>query len=360
MGHFSVTGERHSRLVSGRSETFDPQRRMPTSELQYGIHPGLRFASLLDGRGACQDLGWDDIRGWRADHGVIWLHLERDDPGVQRWLREESGIDPVVVDALLAEEARPRVEDYDDALLIVLRGVNRHDRENPEDLVPVRLWIDRNRVISLRDKDHYLMALREIREALIKGKGPIGPGELFARIADRIMHHVEPVVVELEDQVDQLADTIDVSATAQIRDRLAEYRSHAIQLRRYLAPQREALYRLQLEDVTWLAKRDKVRIREVTDRTLRFLEDLDAIRDRTMILHEDLAAMMSERIAQTSNRLTAITAMALPPTLIAGVYGMNLEGIPWHGEPWAFGAVCAVILLMLPLEAWLLRRLKWL
>ena len=333
---------------------------MPSSDLQYGIHPGLRFASLLDGRGACRDLSWEDIKAWRPENGVIWLHLERDHPEAQRWLREESGIDPVIVDALLAEEARPRVEDYDDALLIVLRGVNRHDRENPEDLVPVRLWIDRARVISLRDKDHYMMALREIREALIKGRGPIGPGELFARIADRIMHHVEPVVSELEDQVDELADRIEHLETTVIRDRLAENRSHAIQLRRYLAPQREALYRLQLEDATWLTKRDKVRLREVTDRTLRFLEDLDAIRDRTMILHEDLTAMVSERISHTAARLTAITAMALPPTLIAGFYGMNLEGIPFHQEPWAWIVVCIATLAIFPLEFWLLRRLKWL
>jgi zinc transporter len=333
---------------------------MPTTELQYGIHPGLRFASLLDGRGACRDLGWDDVRAWRPEAGVLWVHLERDDETARRWLREESGIDQVVVDALLAEEARPRVEDYDDALLIVLRGVNRQDRENPEDLVPVRLWIDRSRVVSLRDKDHYLMALREIREALIKGRGPVGPGELFARIADRIMHHVEPVVGDLEDDVDALSHNFDDLEIAVVRDRLADYRRHAIQLRRYLAPQREALYRLQLEDATWLTKRDKVRIREVTDRTLRFLEDLDAIRDRTMILHEDLTALVSERIAGTTNRLTAITAMALPPTLLAGVYGMNLEGIPWAREPWSFAVVCAVILVMFPLEILLLKRLKWL
>ena len=333
---------------------------MPNTELQYGIHPGLRFASLLDGLGACRDLGWDDVRAWKPEDGILWVHIERDEPNARSWLRDESGIDPVVVDALLAEEARPRVEDYDDALLIVLRGVNRHDRENPEDLVPVRLWIDRNRVISLRDKDHYLMALREIREALIKGKGPVGPGELFARIADRIMHHVEPVVADLEDQVDDLAHGIEHMDTTEFRDRLAEARGHAIQMRRYLAPQREALYRLQLEDATWLTKRDKVRIREVTDRTLRFLEDLDAIRDRTMILHEDLAAMVGERISNNSNRLTAITAMALPPSLLAGMLGMNLDGIPLHDHPWAFAIVTILIIVMLPLEYWLLKYLKWL
>jgi zinc transporter len=330
------------------------------ADLQYGIHPGLRFASLLDGKGACRDLGWEDVRAWRPGDGVLWLHLERDHEAAQRWLREESGIDSVVIDALLAAEARPRVEDYDDALLIVLRGVNRQDRDNPEDLVPVRLWIDRTRVISLRDQQHYMMALREIREALIRGRGPIGPGELFARIADRIMHHVEPVVGDLEDQVDELGDAMERLETKVVRDRLADYRSHAIQLRRYLAPQREALYRLQLEDASWLSKRDKVRLREVTDRTLRFLEDLDAIRDRTMILHEDLTAMVSEQISKTSHRLTALAAVLLPPSLVAGMLGMNLEGIPGHQEPWAFVVISLLILGMFPIEYWVLKRLKWL
>lgn len=329
-------------------------------DLQYGIHPGLRFASLLDGKGACRDLGWDEVRAWRPEMGVLWVHLERDNETAQRWLREESGIDGVVIDALLAAEARPRVEDHEDALLIVLRGVNRQDRENPEDLVPVRLWIDRSRVISARDQDHYMMALREIREALIRGRGPVGPGELFARIADRIMHHVEPVVGDLEDQVDALGDDMERLETKVVRDRLADYRSHAIQLRRYLAPQREALYRLQLEDVSWLSKRDKVRLREVTDRTLRFLEDLDAIRDRTVILHEDLTAMVSEQISQTSHRLTAVAAILLPPSLIAGMLGMNLEGIPFHDESWGFALISLLVLAMFPIEYWVLRRLGWL
>ena len=106
---------------------------MPTTELQYGIHPGLRFASLLDGHGACRDLGWDDVRSWRIDQGVLWLHLERDHEHARRWLREESGIDPVVVDALLAEEARPRVEDYDDALMDAFNEVTPLEVYSEED-----------------------------------------------------------------------------------------------------------------------------------------------------------------------------------------------------------------------------------
>jgi zinc transporter len=328
--------------------------------LLYGAEPGLRFACVLDGRGGCRELSWTEVQRWRPDDGgVLWIHLEREAEACHGWLRERSGIDPVMIDALLADEARPRVDDAEDALLVILRGVNRHDRENPEDLVPLRMWIDRHRVISLRDKDHFLMALREIRESLTRGRGPVGPGDLFALIADKIVRHLEPVLEDLEDEVDQLADRIDKEHGRDVRVRLAETRSHAIQLRRYLAPQREALFRLQVEDASWLGKRDKVRLREVTDKMLRFLEDLDAIRDRTTILHEDLSALVAEEISRTSNRLTAVAALLLPPSLFAGLLGMNLEGIPWHDEPWAFFAVCGAIGMMFPLEFWLLRRMRW-
>ena len=170
--------------------------------LQYGAHPGLRFACALDGRGGCRDLGWSDVEAWRTDAGVLWIHIERDDPRAQAWMREQSGIDPLIVESLLAEESRPRVERVGDGLLVVLRGVNRREGEDPIDLVPLHVWGDADRVISLRDKDHYLMALRDIRETLTEGRGVLTAGQLFALIADKVVKYVEPLIEELEDQVD--------------------------------------------------------------------------------------------------------------------------------------------------------------
>src|SRR5262245_42286683 len=88
------------------------------------VAPGLAFACVLDGKGGCRTLDWDGVRNWRPSDGVLWVHLERLEPASE-WLRQESSIDPLICDALLAEESRPRVEDIGDGLLAVLRGVNR-------------------------------------------------------------------------------------------------------------------------------------------------------------------------------------------------------------------------------------------
>ena len=329
------------------------------SALKYGQQEGLRFACILDGKGGCRDLDWAAVEAWTPEQGVLWVHLERDDQAARNWVRNHAGIDRFAAEALLAEETRPRVEDYDDALLATLRGVNRNQASDPLDLVPIHLWCDRNRVISLRDKDHYLMALRDIREALVVGKGPVRVGALFARVVDKLVKNLEPIIEELSDEADKLDERLLDHPTHHCRAELSEMRRQSINLRRYLAPQREALLRLNVEDAPWLHKRDKIRLRETTDKVMRHLENLDAIRDRATILHEDLAAQVAEEQSRASNRLTLVAALLLPPSVFAGMLGANVEGIPFKDNPWAFAITWIILLSMFPIEIWLLKKFKW-
>jgi zinc transporter len=330
-------------------------------DLKTGTQPGLRFAALLDRSGGCTDLDWEGVARWRPEDGFLWIHLERDDPTAARWLREQSGIDPLVSLALLAEESRPRVEDVDDSLMVVLRGVNVNDETGEPELVPIHVWAEPNRLISLRDKDHQLSALRAIRLALLGGKGPRSPGGLLAQIAERVVEHLELVIDGMEDKVGELEDAcIERTADNSLRAELAQVRRQAIHLRRYLGPQRDALYRIQHDDATWLSRDAKLRLREVTDKVIRHIEDLDALRDRTTVLHEDLSTQIAEKIAVTSNRFTVLTALLLPPSLLAGMLGANVGGIPGHDDPLAFWEMCLIVLGMMPLLWVGLKRLKWL
>lgn len=307
-----------------------------------GQEPGLRFASVLDGAGGCRPVSWAEVTGWDPAHGPLWIHLERDHPAAQAWLKQTSALDSLVVEALLDDETRPRVERVGDGLLLVLRGISRlppneeSDFAAGMDFVQVHIWADARRVISLRDSDRSLPALRDIRAAQVAGRGPTHVGQLLVRITDMVVKDLDPLLDELEDEVDALEDSIAEDEPALIRRRLALLRRRAINLRRYLAPERDALRRLQGEDPSWLGTRDRIILREVQDKVLRHLEQLDAIRDRSTILHEDLSSMVAERIARNSNRLAALAALLLPPSLIAAFFGMNLDGIPFEDHPLGF------------------------
>jgi zinc transporter len=338
----------------------------PTAVLAYGREPGLRFACLLDGSGHGADLDWRGVARWHPGDGVLWIHLERDDPAAAAWINDSAGLDPVIAEALLADESRPRVESVGDGMLIVLRGicvvVPGHEAEIATDrnLVPLHIWAERDRIITLRDKRLFLTALRDIRQAIDRGKGPRRSGELLVQIADKVVRDLEPLLDDMDEEVDRLEDQLFDSDVSQVRQHLSRLRRRAVQLRRYLAPQREALNRLEHEDPDWMTDRDKVRIREATDKVLRFIEYLDAIRDRATILHDDLSALIAERIARNSHRLGVLAALLLPPSLIAGLLGMNVGGVPGSAVPWAFGEVCALVAVLSLVVWWILNRIDWL
>ncbi len=332
---------------------------MKDATLQAGVEPGLRFACVFNGKGGCEERDWQGVVAWRPEDGFLWIHLERDTPEAIAWILEKSGLDPLIAQALLDDELRPTVDSFDNALLLVLRGVNIAEKAEVE-LVPMHVWVDDQRAITLRDKDHTLSALRDIRIALKAGRGPRRPGGLLVQICEKTVRDVNPCINEMEDEIEKLEDLVMDTASRELRRSLADIRRRAVHLRRYLGPEREALIRLQTDDTRLLDKQDRLRLRCVIDGLIRYLEDLDALRDRTSILHEDLTAQLSEKIAQTSNRLTAVAALLLPPSLVAGMLGANIGGIPGQESPLAFWELSALIILLMGAQAVVLRWIGWL
>ena len=88
-------------------------------------------ACLLDGKGAASNIAISSIDCGAATDGVLWLHLDINDPQHVNWLKQSSKIDPLILDALLAEETRPRTTTIGDGLLMALRGVNLTPGPNP-------------------------------------------------------------------------------------------------------------------------------------------------------------------------------------------------------------------------------------
>jgi zinc transporter len=327
-------------------------------QLAAGLQPGLRFAALLDGRGGCTDLDWSGVSQWAAASGFLWVHLERDAPEAQEWVRHCRDIPPTVAELLLAEDSRPRVEAMGDGLLLVLRGVNLEAEE--VELVPLHVWIDAGRMLTLRDRGHSLCALRDIRLNLVAGGGPRDGADLLVQVCVKTVRDMEPIVDQMDSEVTELEEQVGVLAPHQMRRRLGDLRRRAIHLRRYLHPQREALFHLQNATTALLDADHRLRLSVVIDALIRFLEDLDAIRERATVVHEDLSAMINEQIAQTSYRLTALATILLTPGLIVGMLGANVGGIPGHESSWGFGSLAVLIAGILAVQSYIFRRLRWL
>jgi zinc transporter len=318
---------------------------------------GLIAAYILDGEGGGQRVGWKKIREWTPTDGLLWVHLNFTAPETHQWIKEESQLENVVGDVLLADESRPRVTAFDDGLLIALRGVNLNPGADPEDMVSLRMWVEKNRIITTRRRK--LLSVADLCSAIEKGKGPRTSGEFLEDVADRLMSRMGGVIGDLEDKVAELEEAVLTKESHELRPMLASIRRDAIYLRRYMAPQREAIARLQSEKISWLADEDRVRLREVYDRLTRYLEDLDAARERAAVTQEELISRLSEQMDNRMYVLSIVAAIFLPLGFLTGLLGINVGGIPGAEYKAAFAVFCMLLVGLIIVEIIIFKRKKW-
>lgn len=318
---------------------------------------GLVFAFALDGRGGGADLDLEGVVRWRPGDGTLWVHLDYTGTVAREWLQNASGVDPIIVEALTAEETRPRSLVHGGGMLVILRGVNLNPGKDPEDMVSVRFWIEPHRILSLRRRR--VMAIEDLRQAVRAGTGPTGPGAFLEDLADRLVARMSGVIAEVDDDVDALEDEMLTAQSFELRQKIADIRRTAIGLRRYLAPQRDVMARLHTEKVEWLSEVDRMRLRELADRTTRYVEDLDAVRDRATVTQEELNGRLSEQMNKTMYILSIVAGIFLPLGLLTGLLGINIGGIPGTDYPWAFTIFCLLLVAIGGGQVWLFKRMRW-
>lgn len=323
---------------------------------------GLIWAYHVDGRGRGTPLDWADIEPGaetqRPDDGYVWIHFDLRAASAVEWIRDRSGLSELAAGALMLDETRPRSTAVGDALLMILRGVNLNPGADPEDMVSIRVWAEGKRVITIRRRR--IIAASALRELVEAGRGPRNVGAFVHDLSSHLVERMAAVIGELDEQLDDVEEATTLGIDATIRGRLVELRRQAIALRRYLAPQRDALARLSTERIEWLGDTERLQLREVHDRTVRFVEDLDEARERAAVTQEQIASQLAEQLNERMYALSIVAGIFLPLSFATGLLGINVAGMPGAETSWAFDAVCAGLVVMAIGELWLFRRLGWL
>ncbi len=320
------------------------------------IKSGLVYSYILNDGGS-KSIDWQEAKQWNSSQGVLWLHLDYADDGVKKWLFEESGIDAVSCEALIADETRPRVVTSSDSLLLILRGVNCNPGADPEDMVSIRMWFDEHRIISMRHRR--VMAVNDINKSIEAGKGPSSANDFMVMVANKLVDRMADVISDIDDAVDELEDLVLTGESYELRPRLANLRRQTISMRRYISPQRDVLARLQNERISWLSDIDRVRIREIAERNARFVDELDSARDRAAITQEELNNRLSEQMNKTMYILSIVAAIFLPLGLITGLLGVNVGGIPGTENQYGFAAVTIALVIFAYIQYLVFKRKRW-
>lgn len=314
-------------------------------------------AALLVGDGPVRALAPGEAVKYSGP-GFVWTHIEGREPADLTLLKQGSPIPEIAASALVATETRPRCDRIEDGALINLRGPSAAELDDSDRLVSIRFWVTRGRVTSVSRKP--LIATAEVA-AQTESEKIKDPGDLIAAFARAISKQLDPQVAELGDALDDCESELEQTRNIyRLRSAIARIRSDAIAFRRFVAPDRDALETLAHLDVEWLHQDDRLHIREAADRFARMTEELEAVRERAALLHEQLTDMRAEVLDQRSLLISIVALIFLPLTFITGLFGMNVANIPYAEGDQAFWYVTGFCLIVaLAVAAWFAWR-KWL
>lgn len=315
-------------------------------------------ACSINGDGTGRALTGEAIGKMLESDALAWVHLNASHPDTRGWLKKNvSYLDDIILNALLADETRPRIMEVGDGTLMILRGVNLNENADPSDMVSFRIWVDKKRIITLRRRP--LKTVDDLYDRLLAGNGPVDSGDFIAQLTSRLFERMEPVLSTLDERVDSIEESILDNPDPSERSEIIAIRKRAIVFRRYIAPQKDVMTHLRLSEQPWLDLPHKRKIQEGLDRVTRYVEDLDAIRERAQIVKDELTNALSDRLNKNLYILSIISAIFLPLGFFTGLMGINIGGMPGVNNNDAFWIFTGVLCVVVALQIIIFKKLKW-
>lgn len=263
-------------------------------------------------------------------------------PAFRAWLAEQIG--PANAEAMCSDRPQPRFSVVDDKAIVHL-SVPHDPALMQDDATLVRqvmaLWIEARRVIVVHDLKS--LDIVNVDKWAANRRAPLTPIDFVARLGLRSADRIEPMIERIGDQLDRIEQNIFTETAAVARQRLSATRRTIIGLRRLIWPPRDVLDTLEIEDLSFISARDRTRLREATGRLERLGAELQSLSERAVLVHEQILDYRAEQMNRIILVLTAVTVILMPMTVISGVLGMNVAGIPFATNPYAFWVVVVLM-----------------
>jgi zinc transporter len=301
---------------------------------------------------AAQEIGSAEAAQWLArpqEGGFLWLHFNLGHNASERWLRNTAKLPEPFFETLKEGLHSTRIERDEDALVAVINDVHFDFSFEPSDISTLWISVQPGLVVTARLRP--LRSVDKLRAAMKAGDQLRSAAELL----ERLMRSQADVLVEIvrgvTTRIDGIEDDLLAGKLHHKRVKLGALRRLLVRLQRLLAPEPAALFRLLQYPPGWMAAMDVQELRQSTEEFSVVLRDMASLQERIKLLQEEIAAQVNEDNSKSLFVLTIVTVLALPINIIAGLFGMNVGGIPLSQHAHGFWVVVALIALITGIAA---------
>lgn len=271
------------------------------------------------------------------------------------------GFHPLVLEDILSDQ-RPKVEDYDDYIFIVLKMlyyIDRADEAISADQVSIILGP--NYVVSFMEKETDVFC--RIRERLRTAKGKIrksGADYLAYSMMDAVVDNYFIILEMLGGRFEDLEDALVADPGPEDLPEIYNLKRDMLFLRKSVWPLREAVSAIQRTDSPLVTDSTKIYLRDVYDHTIQVIENVENYRDMSASLIDIYLSSLSNKLNEVIKVLTVISTIFIPLTFISGVFGMNVQGmVEMLQHSWAFPAIVALMVAVALVMLNYFRRNGW-
>jgi magnesium transporter len=311
-------------------------------------------ALILDGDVARQTTNLDEIVEAHAQGKTFWVELDEKTPATDKLLEATLQIHPLTIEDIWNDIGLPKVEDFGAYVQIIMHGVREEDREGhdvPLALAELDVIIGHNFLVT-HAHDEKVCAIAPVQAEIQRNARLLkkGPAWVAHALLDRVVDGYLPLIDRFDDQIEAVESKI-LEAKQPLDDtgpmvRIIRIKRSLQMLRRVTIHQREILMRVVRAEFDEVPDELTPFYRDVYDHMARLTELVDSYRELTSSLLEAHFSIQSQQMNEIMKRLTLISTIMLPLTLIAGIYGMNFEKMPelkWeHGYFFALALMIAV------------------
>lgn len=305
----------------------------------------------------------DDIQRFRDSDTITWVIVEGlANVNVVKRIGEMFDIHQLVLEDILNTHQRPKFEEYENYLFIVIKGLMTKDEGFGVVYEQISLLVLEGFVIAFKEKKDDLFAPVQQRIRTSKGRfRSQGSDFLTYSILDAIIDQNFVLIDSLDEaitvQEDELLAGNSSSATLNAIQRL---KRDVVLIRRYVSPIREMINEMLRSETSLINEKTHIYLRDVSDHAIRIVESVELHRDIISGLLEIHISSASNRMNEVMKVLTVFASIFIPLTFLTGIYGMNFEYMPelkWHwGYPvlWlGFIAIPTVLLVYFRRKRWL-------
>jgi magnesium transporter len=304
----------------------------------------------------------EDLYPLRDSETVSWINIDGiHDMSLIESIGTHFGIHPLTLEDIVNTGHRPKAEELDTYVYIVLKMLHFHDSDHTVSSEQVSLIVGDRYLISLQEAPGDVFS--KVRQRLVQAKGWLrrrGSDYLAYALIDAIVDHYYVIMESIGERIEWLEEQLIDRPDA---DRLSDIHSlkrEVIYFRKQVWPMRDMMARLTKGEFDIFQEQNRIFWNDVLDHIVLLSDTIESYRDILSSIQDLYLSTVSNRMNQVMKVLTVMASVFIPITFIAGVYGMNFKNMPELDWPWGYALVWIVMIALAAVMLIIFKKKRWL